>query len=65
MGKSFTCLLLGRCLFYEKQSYDVMVAKIRNQYVLSGYYDAYFVQLMKRLRCMDDPRYFECPLLIK
>ena len=36
--------------FYEKQSYDVMVAKIRNQYVLSGYYDAYFVQLMKRLR---------------
>ncbi|MDU6100199.1 MAG: putative solute-binding protein [Acinetobacter sp.] len=48
--------------FYEKQSYDVMVAKIRNQYVLSGYYDAYFVQLMKRLRCMDDPRYFECPI---
>ncbi|PPC05603.1 putative solute-binding protein [Acinetobacter pittii] len=48
--------------FYEKQSYDVMVAKIRNQYVLSGYYDAYFVQLMKRLRCMDDPRYFECPV---
>lgn len=48
--------------FYEKQSYDVMVAKIRNQYVLSGYYDAYFVQLMKRLRCMDDLRYFECPI---
>ncbi|MBJ8496708.1 putative solute-binding protein [Acinetobacter oleivorans] len=48
--------------FYERQSYDVMVAKIRNQYVLSGYYDAYFVQLMKRLRCMDDPRYFECPM---
>lgn len=48
--------------FYEKQSYDVMVAKIRNQYILSGYYDAYFVQLMKRLRCMDDPRYFECPI---
>lgn len=48
--------------FYEKQSYDVMVAKIRNQYVLSGYYDVYFVQLMKRLRCMDDPRYFECPI---
>ncbi|MBO9529967.1 MAG: RND transporter, partial [Acinetobacter oleivorans] len=48
--------------FYERQSYDVMVAKIRNQYVLSGYYDAYFVQLMKRLRCMDDPRYFECPI---
>ncbi|WP_227062672.1 putative solute-binding protein [Acinetobacter pittii] len=48
--------------FYEKQSYDVIVAKIRNQYVLSGYYDAYFVQLMKRLRCMDDPRYFECPI---
>lgn len=48
--------------FYEKQSYDVMVAKIRNQYVLSGYYDAYFVQLMRRLRCMDDPRYFECPM---
>ncbi|KQE62142.1 putative solute-binding protein [Acinetobacter pittii] len=48
--------------FYEKQSYDVMVAKIRNQYVLSGYYDAYFVQLMKRLRCMDDPRYIECPI---
>lgn len=48
--------------FYEKQSYDVMVAKIRNQYVLSGYYVAYFVQLMKRLRCMDDPRYFECPI---
>ncbi|MDS7925548.1 putative solute-binding protein [Acinetobacter sp. V115_6] len=48
--------------FYEKQSYDVMVAKIRNQYVVSGYYDAYFVQLMKRLRCMDDPRYFECPI---
>lgn len=48
--------------FYEKQSYDVMVAKIRNQYVLLGYYDAYFVQLMKRLRCMDDPRYFECPI---
>ncbi|MFI7968670.1 hypothetical protein ACFMKD_32480, partial [Acinetobacter baumannii] len=22
----------------------------------------YFVQLMKRLRCMDDPRYFECPI---
>ncbi|MGN5756912.1 RND transporter, partial [Acinetobacter calcoaceticus] len=42
--------------FYEKQSNDVMVAKIRNQYVLSGYNDAYFVQLMKSLRCMYDPR---------
>ena len=48
--------------FYEKQSYDVMVAKVRNQYEQSGYYDAYFVQLIKRLRCIDDPRYFECPI---
>ena len=42
-----------------------MVAKIRNQYVRSGYYDAYFVELMKRLRCIDDPRYFECPRVDK
>ena len=37
-----------------------MVAKIRNRYVDLGYYDAYFVELIKRLRCIDDPQYLEC-----
>ncbi|MCU4336909.1 putative solute-binding protein [Acinetobacter dispersus] len=45
---------------YEKQGYDAMVVKIRNRYVDSGYYDAYFVSLIKRLRCLDDPKYLEC-----
>ncbi|ENW83490.1 hypothetical protein F909_00501 [Acinetobacter sp. ANC 3929] len=45
---------------FEKQGYEAMVAKIRNRYVDSGYYDAYFVELIKRLRCLDDPKYLEC-----
>jgi len=45
---------------YEKQGYEALVAKIRNRYVDSGYYDAYFVELIKRLRCLDDPKYLEC-----
>lgn len=45
---------------YDRQSYDVFVSRVRNQYIRSGYYDLYFVELMKRLRCIDEPRYFEC-----
>ncbi|MFK4051231.1 putative solute-binding protein [Acinetobacter venetianus] len=45
---------------FEKQGYEAMVAKIRNRYVDLGYYDAYFVELIKRLRCIDDPQYLEC-----
>jgi hypothetical protein len=45
---------------YEKQGYDAMVVKICKRYVDSGYYDAYFVDLIKRLRCLDDPKYLEC-----
>ncbi|WP_043971408.1 MULTISPECIES: putative solute-binding protein [Acinetobacter] len=45
---------------YEKQGYDAMVVKISKRYVDSGYYDAYFVELIRRLRCLDDPKYLEC-----
>ncbi|MCY6412310.1 DUF6091 family protein [Acinetobacter sp. VNH17] len=45
---------------FEKQGYEALVAKIRNRYVDSGYYDAYFVDLIRRLRCLDDPQYLEC-----
>ena len=45
---------------YEKQGYEALVAKIRNRYVNSGYYDAYFVELIKRLKCLDDPKSLEC-----
>ncbi|MFW1952584.1 putative solute-binding protein [Acinetobacter beijerinckii] len=47
---------------FEKQGYEALVAKIRNRYIDSGYYDAYFAELIKRLRCLDDPKYFECRL---
>ncbi|MBP7880198.1 DUF6091 family protein [Acinetobacter sp. NIPH 1852] len=45
---------------HEKQGYDALVMRIRNRYVASGYYDAYFVELIKRLRCLDEPKYIEC-----
>lgn len=45
---------------YEKQAYEALVTKIRNRYVASGYYDAYFNELIRRLRCLDDPEYVEC-----
>ncbi len=45
---------------YEKQGYDALVTRIRNRYVASGYYDAYLVELIRRLRCLDDPKYIEC-----
>lgn len=45
---------------YEKQGYDAMVVKISKRYVDSGYYDAYFVELINRLRCQDDPKYLGC-----
>lgn len=45
---------------YEKQGYDALVAKISKRYVDAGYYDAYFVELIKRLRCQDDPKYLGC-----
>ncbi|EEY92374.1 hypothetical protein HMPREF0026_01920 [Acinetobacter junii SH205] len=45
---------------FEKQGYEALVVKIRNRYVEQGYYDAFFVELIKRLRCIDDPKYLEC-----
>ncbi|WP_032811119.1 putative solute-binding protein [Acinetobacter vivianii] len=45
---------------YEKQGYDALVAKISKRYVDAGYYDAYFVELINRLRCQDDPKYLGC-----
>lgn len=42
------------------EGYEALVAKIRNRYVDSGYYDAYFVDLIRWLRCLDDPQCLEC-----
>lgn len=45
---------------YEKQNYEAHVTKVRQRFVENGYYDAYLVELIKRLRCLDDPQYVEC-----
>ncbi|MAK31715.1 putative solute-binding protein [Acinetobacter sp.] len=46
--------------YQEKQAYDMMLARVRQRFIQSEYYDPHFVKLIRRLRCMDEPRYFEC-----
>ncbi|APV36555.1 putative solute-binding protein [Acinetobacter soli] len=46
--------------YREKQAYELILARVRQQFIRSKYYDPAFVALILRLRCMDDPRYFEC-----
>lgn len=44
----------------EVHVYEAIVTKVRNRYVASGYYDGFMVELMRRLRCLDEPKYIEC-----
>ena len=44
----------------ERQAYDVVIAKVRNQYSKNYFYDPRFVKMIKKLRCKDEPQYFEC-----
>ncbi|WP_130804868.1 putative solute-binding protein [Acinetobacter ihumii] len=44
----------------ERQAYDVVIARVRNQYSKNYFYDPRFVKLIKKLRCKDEPQYFEC-----
>lgn len=46
----------------EKQAYELVIAKIRNQYSQNFFYDPRFVKLIKKLRCKDEPQYFECQM---
>lgn len=46
--------------YNEVYMYDAIVTKVRNRYVASGYYDGFMVELMRRLRCLDEPKYIEC-----
>ena len=46
----------------EKQAYNVVIAKVRNQYSQNFFYDPRFVKLIKKLRCKDEPQYFECQI---
>lgn len=44
----------------EQRSYRTAVDKIRNLYIQNNYYDRYFVELSKRLRCLEDAQDRDC-----
>ncbi len=44
----------------EQRSFVIAVNKIRNMYINNQYYDRYFVELSKRLRCLEDAQSSDC-----